>query len=307
MVSGGSALRQQSRMTSVIPLVLAELSLYFLQEPFLLHLDRILAQTRADLALRRERVPLRELEGRAEQHTPRGFAAALRRAGASGPAVIAELKKASPSKGLIRADFEPASLARSLASAGAAALSILTDEPFFQGSLLNLEAASEATTIPCLRKDFIVDEYQIVEARAHRADAVLLIAAALADAELARFTACAHQHGLDVLCEVHTAEELTRGRDLGCDCYGVNNRDLRTFAVSLETSLGLAEQLPPNTVHVAESGIHTASDIRALRAAGFHAFLIGESLMREANPGTALAALLQSIEPTPHAILTQQA
>jgi indole-3-glycerol phosphate synthase len=273
----------------------------------LLHLDRILAQTRADLALRRATVPVSHLEKGAATHTPRGFASALRRASASGLAIIAELKKASPSKGLIRADFEPASLARSLESAGAAALSVLTDEPFFQGSLTNLEIASAATSVPCLRKDFIVDEYQIVEARAHRADAILLIAAALPSAELARFAACAHQHALDVLCEVHTADELARVRDLGCDCYGVNNRDLRTFAVSLETSLRLADHLPPNAVHVAESGIHTASDIHALRAAGFHALLIGESLMRQPDPGAALAALLHSVDSTPHEILTKQA
>lgn len=270
--------------------------LYLNSEDPALHLDRILAQTRADLALRRARTPLAELERMAAAHTPRGFAATLRRAAASGPAVIAELKKASPSKGLIRADFEPDSLARSLASAGAAALSVLTDEPFFQGSLRSLEIASAATSIPCLRKDFIVDEYQIVEARAHCADAILLIAAALTDAELARFTAAAHEHGLDVLCEVHTAEELARVRDLGCDCYGVNNRDLRTFAVSLETSLRLAEHLPPDAVHVAESGIHTAADMHALRAAGFHALLIGESLMRQPDPGAALSTLL---EPAP--------
>jgi indole-3-glycerol phosphate synthase len=273
----------------------------------LLHLDRILAQTRADLALRRKRAPLALLEKAAATHTPRGFAAALRRAAASGPAIIAELKKASPSKGLIRADFEPASLARSLESAGAAALSVLTDEPFFQGSLTNLDLASGATTIPCLRKDFIVDEYQIVEARAHHADAILLIAAALPSAELARFTACAHQHALDVLCEVHTAEELARVRDLGCDCYGVNNRDLRTFVVALDTSLRLAEHLPPSAVHVAESGIHTAGDIHTLRSAGFHALLIGESLMRQPDPGAGLAELLQSVDPMPHEILTKQA
>jgi len=262
------------------------------REPAILHLDRILAQTRADLERRKASVPLPELERRASAHTPRGFAAGLRRAAASGPAVIAELKKASPSKGLIREDFDPAMLARELESAGAAALSVLTDEPFFQGSLRNLEIASESTHIPCLRKDFIVDAYQIIEARAHRADAILLIVAALTDADLARFTAFAHQQNLDVLCEVHTAEELGRVGDLGCDAYGINNRDLRTFAVSLETSLRLAEQLPKDAVHVAESGIETAEDIRRLRDAGFDAFLIGESLMRQADPGATLARFI---------------
>ncbi|MGA8528088.1 MAG: indole-3-glycerol phosphate synthase TrpC [Acidobacteriaceae bacterium] len=258
----------------------------------MLHLDRILDQTRADLAERRRRAPLSLLEKAAAAHAPRGFARALRAAAQSGPSIIAELKKASPSKGLIRADFDAALLARDLESAGAAALSVLTDEPFFQGRLANLDLASVATNIPCLRKDFIVDEYQIVEARAHHADAILLIAAALTDAELARFTAAAHALELDVLCEVHTSDELARVRDLGCDCYGVNNRDLRTFDVRLETSLALAADLPPNSVHVAESGIHTAADLNRLRDAGFHAFLIGESLMRQPHPGAALKTLL---------------
>ena len=266
------------------------------------HLQRIVEKTRADLAARRERVPVAELERRAAEHEPRGFARALREKAAAGPAVIAELKKASPSKGLIRADFEPAALARELAEAGAAALSVLTDEPFFQGSLRNLELASDATesaargaaAIPCLRKDFMVDAYQIAEARAHRADAILLIAAALSDAELERLTQAAHAWELDVLCEVHTAEELTRVKDLGCDAYGVNNRDLRSFEVRLETSLALADQLPRGAVKVAESGIHTAADLMRLRAAGFHAFLIGESLMRQASPGAALGELLRA-------------
>jgi len=264
------------------------------QELLLLHLERILAQTRTDLAARRERIPLRELERRACLHTPRGLARALRQAAVSGPAILAELKRASPSKGLIREDFDAALLARDLAGAGAAALSVLTDEPFFQGSLTNLEVASAATRIPCLRKDFIVDEYQIIEARAHGADAILLIAAALSDEELARFTAAAHAQQLDVLCEVHTAEELARVRDLGGDAYGVNNRDLRTFEVHLETSLELGPQLPSGAVAVAESGIHTAADLRRLREAGFHAFLIGESLMRQPSPGAALADLLRA-------------
>ncbi|MGC2619249.1 MAG: indole-3-glycerol phosphate synthase TrpC [Acidobacteriaceae bacterium] len=276
------------------------------EPPALLHLDRILAQTRADLAERRKRAPLSLLEKFAAGHTPRGFAQALRHHSTHRPAIIAELKKASPSKGLIRADFEPASLARELQSAGATALSVLTDEPFFQGSLTNLDLASASTNLPCLRKDFIVDEYQIVEARAHHADAILLIAAALTDEELTRFTAFAHQHQLDVLCEVHTAEELARVRDLGCDACGVNNRDLRTFEVTLETSLRLAASLPANAVHVAESGIHTAADIRALRDAGFHAFLIGESLMRQPHPGSALAALLQSVASREPASATAQ-
>ncbi len=260
----------------------------------MLHLDRILAQTRADLAQRRQRAPVPLLERAAAAHRPRGFARALRASAQSGSAIIAELKKASPSKGLIRTDFDVAPLARDLESAGAAALSVLTDEPFFQGSLTNLDLAYAATQIPCLRKDFIVDEYQIVEARAHHADAILLIAAALTDAELARFTTAAHALELDVLCEVHSAVELARVRDLGCDAYGVNNRDLRTFDVRLETSLDLVADLPPDAVHVTESGIGTANDLHRLHDAGFHAFLIGESLMRQPHPGAALKTLLQS-------------
>jgi indole-3-glycerol phosphate synthase len=258
----------------------------------LLHLDRILAQTRADLAERRQRAPLALLERAAAAHRPRGFARTLRASAQSGPAIIAELKKASPSKGLIRRDFDVALLARDLESAGAAALSVLTDEPFFQGSLNNLDLASAATQIPCLRKDFIVDEYQIVEARAHHTDAILLIAAALTDAELARFTATAHALQLDVLCEVHSAGELARVRDLGCEAYGVNNRDLCTFDVRIDTSLDLAADLPPDAVRVSESGIHTAADLNRLRDAGFQGFLIGESLMRQPHPGAALKTFL---------------
>lgn len=261
---------------------------------FPLHLERILTTTRATVAERKQRAPLAELERRAAQHAPRGFARALRERAAAGPAIIAELKKASPSKGLIRPDFDLPALADSLNSGGAAALSVLTDAPYFQGSLLNLEIASERTGLPCLRKDFMVDEYQIVESRAHGADAILLIVAALSDAELASFAAFARQLELDTLCEVHTAEELARARDLGCDCCGVNNRNLSTFEVSLETSLRLVESLPKGAVRVAESGIHTADDIDQLRAAGFDAFLIGESLMRQPDPGAALRSLLAS-------------
>ena len=257
-----------------------------------MHLERILKTTRATVAERKQQISLAELEQRAAKHVPRGFARTLRAHAARGPAMIAELKKASPSKGLIRGDFDVAGLAASLEKGGATALSVLTDEPYFQGSLHNLEIASSTTGLPCLRKDFIVDEYQIVEARAHRADAILLIAAALTDAELARLTAFTHRLGLDVLCEVHTAEELERVRNLGCDAYGVNNRNLSTFEVSLETSLRLLERLPAGAVRVAESGIHTVEHVETLRAAGFDAFLVGESLMRQADPGAALRALM---------------
>jgi indole-3-glycerol phosphate synthase len=257
-------------------------------------LTKILAVTRRDLEERKNASSARILEQAAAAHQPRGFARALRQKAASGPAVIAELKKASPSKGLIRAEFDPATLAGGMAQAGAAALSVLTEEHFFQGSLHNLEVASRACNLPCLRKDFTVDEFQLLEARAHRADAILLIAAALTNLELRQLTDQAHALELDVLCEVHTAEELDRVVDLNCDAIGVNNRNLSTFAVKLEVSFELASRLPPGAVHVSESGIETAEDMTRLRAAGFHAFLIGESLMRRPDPGKALEALLQS-------------
>jgi indole-3-glycerol phosphate synthase len=257
-----------------------------------MHLERILTATRATVAERKGQISFAEVERKAALHTPRGFARALRARSAVAPAMIAELKKASPSKGLIRAEFDVLFLAASLKAGGATALSVLTDESFFQGSLRNLEIASASTGLPCLRKDFIVDEYQILEARAHGADAILLIAAALTDAELARFTDFAHGFALDVLCEVHTDEELARVVGLGCDAYGVNNRNLSTFEVSLETSLRLIERLPAGAVRVAESGIETAEHVGILRTAGFEAFLVGESLMRQADPGAGLRALL---------------
>jgi indole-3-glycerol phosphate synthase len=260
------------------------------------HLETILTATRATVAAAKARVPVAELERQAAAHRPRGFAAALRRQAAFGPAVIAEIKKASPSKGLIREDFDVERLARSYYAGGAAALSVLTDEPFFQGSLRNLELASAAIPLPCLRKDFTVDEYQIVEGRAHRGDAILLIAAALTDAEVKRFAHAARGLQLDVLVEVHTGEELDRMIDVldgtGADAIGVNNRNLKTFEVSLETSLELVGRIPAGILRVAESGISTAEDLARLRTAGFDAFLIGESLMRQSDPGAALATLL---------------
>jgi indole-3-glycerol phosphate synthase len=256
------------------------------------HLDRILAQTRVDLAVRRSPGRLRELEAMAVKHTPRGFAAALKHAATTRPAVIAELKKASPSKGLIRPEFDPAWLALSLERGGAACLSVLTDEPFFQGSLRNLEIASAAVPLPCLRKDFIVDTFQIAEARAHSADAVLLIVAALDDAELRDLRQAARAMGLDVLCEVHDRAELDRALVLDCEMVGVNSRNLRTFEVNTTEAEKLAELLPPDVVRVAESGIGNGADIVRMMAAGYNAFLIGESLMRADDPGEALQALL---------------
>jgi indole-3-glycerol phosphate synthase len=257
-----------------------------------LYLPEILAHTRAVVAERKAAADMRSLEAAAARHVPRGFARALRARAGRG-AVIAELKKASPSKGLIREMFEPVEIALQLEAGGATALSVLTDEKFFQGSLENLRRASAAVWLPCLRKDFMVDEFQMLEARANRADAILLIVAALTDAELKRLRASARSYGLDVLCEVHDAEELERALQLECECVGVNSRDLRTFDVSLERACELAERLPKSAVRVAESGIHTQADMRKLSAAGYEAFLIGESLMRESRPGGALASLLR--------------
>jgi len=266
-------------------------------------LDTILTSTRATVAGAKELVAVAELERRAAAHRPRGWAAALRKQAEVGAAVIAEIKKASPSKGLIRADFDVEWLARRYQAGGAAVLSVLTDEPFFQGSLRNLELASMAVKLPCLRKDFMVDEYQILEARAHRADAILLIAAALSDDEMKRLSETARGMDLDVLVEVHTSEELDRVLDAlgesGADAIGVNNRDLKSFEVSLETSLALVERIPASVARVAESGIGTAEDLARLRAAGFDAFLIGESLMRQVDPGTALAGLLAGVVAIP--------
>jgi indole-3-glycerol phosphate synthase len=259
-------------------------------------LDQIVAATRARVSTAKRGAHLRELEQRAEQHAPRGFRRALESRSRDGIAIIAELKKASPSKGLIRAEFRPAELARELEAAGAAALSVLTDEEFFKGSLGNLRAASAAVSIPCLRKDFIVDEFQLLEARANSADAVLLIVAAMAQAQLVTLAGAARKHGLDVLCEVHDGDELQRAMDAGCDLIGVNSRDLRTFKVDLETAMRLAETFPKNAVRVAESGIHSGADVARLRAAGYQGFLVGESLMRADRPGDALRELIASSE-----------
>ena len=255
-------------------------------------LDRIVAATRARVERSKRSADLRALERQAEAYVPRGFRRALQEKSHDGFAVIAELKKASPSKGLIRADFHPAELARELEAAGAAALSVLTDEEFFQGSLANLRAAATAVGIPCLRKDFIVEEFQLLEARANSADAVLLIVAALAQAKLTALSRGARAHGLDVLCEVHDADELQRATDAGCDLIGVNTRDLKTFNVSLQTAFDLAAMFPDGIVRVAESGIRAADDIARLRDAGYHAFLVGESLMRAVSPGAALRELM---------------
>jgi len=263
------------------------------------YLDTILERTRATVAAAKQNGGLHAYEQIAAHRTPRGWAAALRSKVESGVAVIAEIKKASPSRGLIRADFDPAALAKAYFSGGAAALSVLTDEPFFQGKLEDLKLASDSVPLPCLRKDFIVDESQIAEARAYGADAILLIAAALNNVELKQFSRAAHSLSLDVLVEVHTADELDRVLDAlgesGADAIGVNNRDLRTLEVRMETSFELIDRIPTSVVRVAESGISTSDDLARLRAAGFDAFLIGESLMRRPDPGAALAELIAGV------------
>ncbi len=259
-------------------------------------LQRILARKREEIAERKARVPLATLRKRSADMPPaRGFAAALRaRVDAGQAAVIAEVKKASPSKGLIRADFDPAGIARAYAAAGAACLSVLTDIDFFQGSDAYLREAREACDLPVLRKDFTVDKYQVHEARAIGADAILLIAAALDNAALANLHALAIEVGLDVLVEVHDAVDLQRALPLPVEArtlIGVNNRDLRTFETSIETTLTLKGAVPRDRLLVTESGIATRNDVARLRKAGVHAFLVGETFMRADDPGAGLARL----------------
>jgi indole-3-glycerol phosphate synthase len=209
------------------------------------------------------------------------------------PAVIAEVKKASPSKGVLREHFVPADIARSYEAGGAACLSVLTDVQFFQGSTAYLQQARAACSLPVLRKDFIIDPYQVVEARAMGADCILLIAACLDDAQMAELEACALELGLDVLVEVHDAPELERALRLKTPLVGVNNRNLRTFEVSLDTTLELRDRIPVGRLLVTESGILGREDVRRMRAAGVHAFLVGEAFMRAPEPGVALQGLFE--------------
>ena len=255
-------------------------------------LDQIVAATRRHIEAAKPLANRAELAKRASEHATRGFAAALQRTSGEGPAVIAELKRASPSRGMIRSSFPVAELASHLAQAGAAALSVLTEEEHFQGSLAFLAEASRTVGVPCLRKDFIIDEFQLLEARAHGADAALLIVGALTDLELRHLRAAARGFALEVLCEVHDEDELGRALDAGFDVIGVNNRNLRTFQVDLNTALHLRRNIPAGVVKVAESGIRSGADIRKLRDTGYDAFLIGESLMRADRPDEALQTLL---------------
>lgn len=255
-------------------------------------LEEMLATARRRLEERRNRSDLAQLEARAAARAPRGFAARLREVSQRAPAVIAELKKASPSRGVIRGSFHVGSLARELETGGAAALSVLTDEDYFQGSLTNLVEAEAATRIPLLRKDFIIDEFQVLEARAQGADAVLLIVAALTDVELRVMAKAVRAMGLDALCEVHDEVEVERALEHGFEVVGVNSRNLRTFQVDRERPFQLAMKLPRTVLKVAESGLSSGKEIAELHGAGYEAFLIGESLMRADHPGEELARLL---------------
>lgn len=225
---------------------------------------------------------------------PRGFLAALKAKRERGEAaVIAEIKKASPSKGVIREDFRPALHAQQYAQGGAACLSVLTDRPFFQGAQEHLQDARAASALPVLRKDFMLDPYQVLEARAWGADCILLIVAALSDSQLAELEAAALEQGMDVLVEVHDAAELERGLRLRSPLLGINNRSLRSFETRLETTISLLPELPASRFLVTESGIHTREDVTRMREHGVHAFLVGEALMRQPNPGQALVELFQ--------------
>jgi indole-3-glycerol phosphate synthase len=263
-------------------------------------LEEILSRTRADLAARRARVPLVDLQAACREAPPaRDFLTGVRRDG-EGRArrgairVIAELKRASPSRGVIRADYAPTALARAYVAGGANAISVLTDTPFFQGSLADLAAVRRAVDCPVLRKDFLVDPYQVWEARAAGADAVLLIAAALPDSALPRLLGLAQELGLEGLVEVHGPEELERAVHTGAKLIGINNRDLRTFTVSLEATFALLPQVPSEVVLVSESGIHRPEDVARLAGAGVDAILVGEGLLRHADVAGALRRLRAS-------------
>jgi indole-3-glycerol phosphate synthase len=253
-------------------------------------LDRIIEARRAAIAHRKKSVPETALRFGVKHAKPvRDFSAALTRDSLN---VIAELKKASPSRGLIRADFDPVSLAKSLEAAGAAALSVLTEEEFFHGDLKYMREARSAVGLPVLRKDFIVDPWQVWEARATDADSFLLIVAGLGDSMLRALLALGRELGMEPLVEVHTPEELSRALAAGARILGVNNRDLRTLEVRVETSVELVEAIPDNCIAVCESGLRSHEDLTRLRAAGFDAFLIGEHLMSQPDPAEALRKLL---------------
>ena len=256
-------------------------------------LTEIVAHKQTEVATRRAARPQAELEkALAGIEAPRGFVAALRAAIAAGRSgVIAECKKASPSKGVIRADYDPAAIASSYARGGAACLSVLTDERYFQGADADLLAARASCALPVIRKDFMIDPYQVIEARALGADCILLIVACLSDAQLDELARAAGELGMDVLVEVHDRTELERALRLRTPMIGINNRDLKRFVTDIETTIGLLRDIPADRLVVSESGIHTPDDVAHLRANGVNAFLVGEAFMRAGDPGARLAEL----------------
>ncbi|MDO8703863.1 MAG: indole-3-glycerol phosphate synthase TrpC [Sulfuricaulis sp.] len=258
-------------------------------------LQKILARKAEEIAERSRLLPLKELRQRIQDAPPaRGFLQAIRNRLAAGqPAVIAEIKKASPSKGLLRADFRPADIAKSYERHGATCLSVLTDRDFFQGSDAYLQQARAVCQLPVLRKDFTIELYQVYEARAMGADAILLIVAALGDTRMHELEVLARELGMDVLVEAHDAQELGRALALETPLIGINNRDLRTFHTALETTLGLLKEIPSDRVVVTESGIHTPQDVARMRAQGVNTFLVGEAFMKADDPGAKLDELFE--------------
>lgn len=256
-------------------------------------LKRIVERKHEELAERRRRLPLETCRAQARnQPGARGFAAALQaRVDQGTPAVIAEIKRASPSAGVLRDPYDPTAIARDYEAHGAACLSVLTDRDFFQGSEADLLAAREACTLPVLRKDFMVDEYQIHESRVAGADSILLIAACLSTTQMQELAGVARELGMDVLVEVHNGEEMERALQVKSPLLGINNRDLHTFEVSLQTTFDCHQQVPEDRMTVTESGIHTREDVASMRHQGIHCFLVGESFMRSASPGRKLAEL----------------
>lgn len=254
-------------------------------------LDKIIAQKKLEVAAAKSRQPLKELETRLT--TPsRGFVSAIEhQLAAKKPAIIAEIKKASPSKGVIRENFDPSAIAKSYAAAGATCLSVLTDEKFFQGSASYLEAARTACSLPILRKDFIIDPYQVFETKAMQADCLLLIVAALTQQQLLTLDEVAREINLDVLCEVHDKAELDRALLLDNKLIGINNRNLKTFETSLDTTIDLLKFIPSDRIVVTESGVYTAADVQHMRDHQVNCFLVGESMMRSENPGEKLKEL----------------
>lgn len=256
-------------------------------------LRKIIARKHEEIASRQQRLSLAELRELTQQATaPRGFVSAIQSKIRQGkPAVIAEIKKASPSRGVLREDFRPGEIAQSYMMGGAACLSVLTDKDFFQGCEAYLQLARNACPLPVIRKDFLVDPYQVVEARAIGADCILLIAAALDDVQLADLADLAGELGMDVLVEVHDAEELRRALKLDLKLLGINNRNLRSFEVSLQTTLNLLASIPEDRVVVTESGILAPEDVALMRSHGVHAFLVGEAFMKADDPGQKLSEL----------------